>query len=223
MKITIVGGGNVGYYLVKTLAGEKHRIMLIENDRERCEQIAESFGGPRVEITNGDATDVNCLRDSKIEESDVLIAVTGRDQNNLVACQLAKGYFGVKKTISRVNNPKNIRVFERLGVDAVISSTARIAAIIEQELEWPDVNRIMAKKGTQMRMNMVTVEKGSYADGKHVSELGLPKGAILVSVIRENDAIVPNGATVINAFDEIIVLAGVESTSDVTAKFINIA
>ena len=108
MKIIIIGGGNVGYYLTKTLAAEKHRIMIVENDRARCEAIAEEMNARHAEVMQGDGTNVESLREAGIFTADVLIAVTGHDQNNLVACQLAKSYFGVRQTIARVKNPKNI-------------------------------------------------------------------------------------------------------------------
>ena len=108
MRIIIVGGGNVGYYLVKTLMAEKHHIMLIDNNRARCERVDNAFGGAYVEVTHGDGTSADCLRDAGIYHAEAFIAVTGQDQNNLVSCQLAKDYFGVKRTIARVKNPKNI-------------------------------------------------------------------------------------------------------------------
>ena len=96
-------------------------------------------------------------RDAGIYHAEALIAVTGQDQNNLVSCQLAKDYFGVKRTIARVKNPKNIRVFEQLGVDSVISSTARIAGSIDQELDWADVNALLTRQATHVRVREALV------------------------------------------------------------------
>ena len=152
MRILIVGGGNVGYYLVKTLMAEKHHIMLIDSSRARCERVDNAFGGPYVEVTHGDGTSADCLREAGVCDAEALIAVTGQDQNNLVCCQLAKDYFGVKRTIARVKNPKNIRVFEQLGVDSVISSTARIAGSIDQELDWADVNSLLTRQAAHVRV-----------------------------------------------------------------------
>ncbi len=111
MRIMIIGGGNVGYYLTKSLSVEKHHIMIVEKDSSRCERIASDLGSKRIEVTCGDGTDVECLREAGIFNTDVLIAVTGHDQNNLVACQLAKDYFGVSKQ-SPESKSENIRVFE---------------------------------------------------------------------------------------------------------------
>ncbi len=208
MRILIVGGGNVGYYLTEALLEERHHIMIIEADKARCEQIATDFDSSRVEVTHGDGTGIECLRDAGAHMMDVLIAVTGHDQNNLVACQLAKDYFGVKRTIARVKNPKNIRVFEKLGVDSVISSTARIAAAINHELDWTDVNELLKEKSFNVRIRKITVEPDSIFEGKRLMDLGLPKGMILISVLRTNQVIIPNGDTLLEAGDMLIAMGG---------------
>lgn len=206
MRIMIIGGGNVGYYLTKSLSAEKHYIMIVEEDAARCEQIAGNLGSGRIEVTHGDGTDVECLREAGIFNTDTLIAVTGHDQNNLVACQMAKDYFGVKRTIARVKNPKNIRVFEQLGVDSVISSTERIAGIINHELDWTDVNKILKDRSSNARIREIAVEQGSAYQGKRLKELGLPKGLILISVLHGNEAIIPSGDTLLEAGDSVIVM-----------------
>ena len=206
MRIIIVGGGNVGYYLVKTLMAEKHHIMLIDSNRARCERVESAFGGQYVEVTHGDGTNAECLRDAGIYHAEALIAVTGQDQNNLVSCELAKDYFGVKRTIARVKNPKNIRVFEQLGVDSVISSTARIAGSIDSELDWADVNALLTRKATHVRVREALVDNDSPYQGKRLNEIGLPKGMILVCVVRDGEAIIPDGETVLQPDDNVVIL-----------------
>lgn len=215
----IIGGGNVGYYLVKSLVAEKHKIMIVDTNLVRCERIAAEFVDKHVTVTHGDGTDVEVLREAGIHRAEALIAVTGQDQNNFVACQLAKDYFGVKRTISRVNNPKNIRVFEKLGVDSVISSSARIAGIINQELDWTDINRLLWEKVGGARIKEAVVEKGSRFDGKRLMELGLPKGTILLSVIRGSAAVIPGGDTQLHAGDMAIVMGEEPELSDTLCQF----
>lgn len=219
MKIMIVGGGNVGYYLTKTLSEEKHHLMIVEANETHCARIATELGSKRVEVTHGDGTDVDCLREAGIFDTDVFIAVTGQDQNNLVACQLAKDYFGVKQTIARVKNPKNIRVFEKLGVDSVISSTARIAGIINQELDWTDINKLFKERSSDVRIRRVTVEQGSQFEGKSLAELGLPGGMILVSVLRENEVIIPGGDTRLHGDDGVIIMGMEADIAQVSERF----
>lgn len=219
MKITIVGGGNVGYYLVKTLASEKHNIMVIEVNPILCERIARELDSKYVEVTCGDGTNIKCLKDADIFKSDVVIAVTGQDQTNFVACQFAKQYFGVKLTISRVNNPKNIKIFEKMGVDSVISSTARIASIINQELDWTEVSQIVSAKTTNIRIKEINVEEHSKVEKKSLEQIMLPKDMIVVSIIRGDDVIVPNGLTKLHADDIAIMLGKASDFEDVIKLF----
>ena len=218
MRIIIVGGGNVGYYLVKTLMAEKHHIMLIDSNRARCERIENAFGGAFVEVTHGDGTNAECLRDAGIYHAEALIAVTGQDQNNLVSCQLAKDYFGVKRTIARVKNPKNIRVFEQLGVDSVISSTARIAGSIDSELDWADVNSLLSRQATHVRVREALVSASSPYQGKKLGEIGLPKGIIVVCIVRDGEAAIPDGETRLMTDDNVVILGGESELACVLAK-----
>jgi trk system potassium uptake protein TrkA len=207
MMIVIVGGGKVGYYLAKTLAPEKHRLVLLEADAQQCAKIAGELNKLNIELICGDGTEINALQDAGIEHADILIAVTGYDQNNLVACQLARSYFGVPRTVARVNNPKNIEVFKRLGVDSVVSSTAHIANIISQEVDWAGINQMLSSKVGDVRMKDIPVGDASAAAGKLVSQLDLPAGTVLMSIIRGKEAFIPNGQTLIQAGDSVIALS----------------
>jgi trk system potassium uptake protein TrkA len=220
MYIIIVGGGKVGYYLAKTLAPEKHRIMLIEEDCQLCEKIACELIDLGVGLIHGDGTDIKYLKDAEIEKADLLIAVTGHDQNNLVACQLAKNYFGVARTIARVNNPKNINVFKHLGVDSTVSSTAHIADIIEQEVDWAGINRMLSEKVGDVRIREFTVAEMSPSVGKKVEALNIPKGTILISMVRNKEAIIPNGQTKILAGDIVIALTNEGNMPKVASYFL---
>ena len=219
MNIVIVGAGKVGYYLAKTLAPEKHRLVLLEADAAQCDKIAGELSDLGIDLLRGDGTDTRCLRDAGIEHAEILIAVTGHDQNNLVACQLAKNYFCVPRTIARVNNPKNIEVFKRLGVDSVVSSTAHIAEIIGQEVDWAGINRMLAQKVGDVRVKDIHVSQRSPAAGQIVSNLTLPKGTILISVIREKEAFIPDGQTRILAGDSVIALSHEDNMRALTDYF----
>jgi trk system potassium uptake protein len=219
VTIVIVGGGKVGYYLVKALAPEKHRLVLLEADSDHCNKIADELDRLGVELICGDGTQLNILRDADIGHADILIAVTGYDQDNLVACQLAKQYFGVPRTIARVNNPKNIEVFKRLGVDSVVSSTAHIADMISQEVDWTGVNQMLEKKVGDVRIRDLLVDKSSVANGKTLTELTLPGGTILITVIRDQAAFIPNGQTRIQEGDRVIALSREEEAQRLGAFF----
>lgn len=127
MNIILVGGGKVGYYLLKSLR-ENHQLTLIEKDKSVCEKIADEF---QEIILWGDGTSLEVLKDAGIQRADVIVAATGKDEENLIICQMAKMNFNIKKTIARVNNPKNIQVFKELGVDKTVCSTEVIANMLE--------------------------------------------------------------------------------------------
>jgi trk system potassium uptake protein TrkA len=131
MRAIVVGGGKVGYYLVKALKEKKHRVTLIEKDIKVCEKIAEELG---VDVICGDGSDVEILNDANIVNAEVVAAVTGKDEENLVICQMAKVDFNITRTIARINNPKNTAIFNALGVDKTVCSTQVICNLIEEEL-----------------------------------------------------------------------------------------
>ncbi|NLD47490.1 MAG: TrkA family potassium uptake protein, partial [Clostridiaceae bacterium] len=147
MYIVIAGGGKIGYYLTKTLLPYKHKIAVIEPQEELCRKLANEL---RIPIINGDGTNIDTLSEVELEKADTFIAVTGKDEDNLIACQLAKRNFGVKRTISRVNNPKNIEVFQKFGVDIVLSSTSIIADLIEQEIDYSGIKTLMRLKSGKL-------------------------------------------------------------------------
>lgn len=131
MDIIIIGGGKVGYYLLKSLH-KKHEVVLIEKNRAVCEKIAQEFNDL---ILWGDGTSLDVLKDASIENANVVVAATGKDEENIIICQIAKENFKISRTIARVNNPKNIKIFEQLGVDKTVCSTEVIANMIEMTFE----------------------------------------------------------------------------------------
>jgi len=219
MYIMIIGGGKLGYYLAKTLAPERHKILLIEEDYNMCMKVVNELSELGVKVIHGDGTDIDYLRDADIKKADIFIAVTGDDENNLVACQIAKQFFSVPRTIARVNNPKNINVFKQLGVDSVVSSTALIADIIELEVDYACINNLLSLNVGNIRIKEIDVMPHSQAVGRKIANLSLPEGSIIISVIRGQNVIVPDGQTVLNAPDHVIVLANADKFDRLTAVF----
>lgn len=203
MNIVIIGGGKLGYYLVKTLLPYKHRITIIEKTTEFSRKIASELD---VEVVQGDGTDISLLEELEVGKADVFIAVTGKDQDNLIACQLAKRNFNVKRTIARVNNPKNISVFETLGVDMAVSSTSLIAEMIEKEIDYAGVKTLIKLKKGNLVLTEIVVSRKSPACNKKVMDMDLPPEVVLISVIRNETTYVPNGHTVLRENDTIFLI-----------------
>ncbi|NJD02382.1 MAG: TrkA family potassium uptake protein [Ruminiclostridium sp.] len=217
MYIIIVGGGKVGYYLAKTLLAYKHKVIVIEPVREMCEKVANELNIP---VCNGDGTTIDILTEMDASRADILIAVTGRDEDNLIACQLAKRNFGVKRTIARVNNPKNIQVFEKLGVDIAVSSTSIIADLIEQEVDYSGMKTLIKLKDGKIVLSEIIISPGSQVCDKSLKDLSIPRDCILVSVIRDEEVIIPNGFTVLKAGDFIVTVSSQEDQNELKNYFI---
>ncbi|MGE5552197.1 MAG: potassium channel family protein [Bacteroidota bacterium] len=205
MRIVLVGAGKVGYYLVKTLMDRGHRLSLVEKDANRCRLIAEETG---ILAVNGDGTDLAVLVDAGADAADVVAAVTGMDEVNLVVCQLAKSRLGVKKAVARVSNPKNREVLHRLGVDIAVSGTALIADAIEEEILYHDIRTLLKMRGNHFSLVELAVHADSTAAGRLVRDLAesLPRGCVFVSILRGEDVILPRGGTALNAGDTIMAL-----------------
>jgi len=205
MKIIVVGGGKVGYYLLKTLLGKGYQVSLIEKDGNICLRTAEEFD---CMVINGDGTNIYDLADAGTDTADVVAAVTGSDEENLVVCQMAKRRFGVPRTIARINNPKNESVFRELGVDIAISSTSIIARYIEQEVSKSAIKTLLSFGRGDAVIVEADLQEDSPAVDKTIQQTAqlLPDDSLIVSVIRGDKLIVPHGNTVLDAGDAVIAL-----------------
>lgn len=217
MNIIIVGGGKIGYYLTKTLLSYKHKVVVIEPLKEVCEKLANQLNIP---VCVGDGTNIDNLDEVNASTADILIAVTGRDEDNLIACQLAKSNFGIRRTIARVNNPKNIQVFEMLGVDIAVSSTSIIADLIEQEVDYSGVKTLTKLKNNKIVLSEIQISESSPVCNKSLKDIDLPKDCILVSVIRDEEVIIPNGSTILQQNDYVIAVSSGEDQERLRNYFI---
>lgn len=213
MKIIVVGGGKVGYYLTKTLLSKGHQVSLIEKEESHCQRIAEEFD---ILTINGDGTSFNYLADAGADDAEVVAAVSGSDEENLVVCQMAKRKFAVPRTIARINNPKNERIFHELGVDIAISSTALIAQAIEREVVKGAIKILLNFDKSDMEIVEVNLGADAPAVNKSVRELArhLPKDALLVTIIRGENSIIPKGDTILAAGDAVIALTTVKKQDE---------
>lgn len=217
MNVVVAGGGKVGYYLASALC-RTNRVSVIEQSPPRAEFIAETL--PDVLVVLGDASNLSVLRDAGLADADVIAAVTGRDEDNLVVCQLAKWYFDVRRTVARVSNPKNAEVFPKLGIDTTVSGTTLITHFVEQELSSSDLHLLMEFRRGNMELVEFRLNGDSPAAGKTVAELPLPADVVLVAILREDGLVVPRGDTLIQHGDSVIALTrsdGVEALSALLA------
>lgn len=203
MKIVVVGGGKVGFYLAKTLIEHGHETSVLEMDKELCAELANSLDIP---IIHADGTKIEGLLSADIESADALIGVTGKDESNLIACQLAKKLFKVPKTIAKVNNPKNAAAMKELGVDITISSTANIVFMLEREVDTAAIKHLVALNGGESSINEIQLPEQYKLHGKTLMELKLPEQSVIISITRNGRLIIPRGNTEIHSGDKILAL-----------------
>ncbi len=203
MRVCIVGGGKIGYYLAKTLMEHGHTPVLIEKNDATCRADANSLD---ITVIHGDGSKPDVLENAGLSDCAALVAVTGRDESNLTACQLAKSIFAVKRTVARVNNPKNAKVLKELGVDTVVSSTDNLARLIEREVETSAIRQVLSLAGGSAALTEVVVPSSFPYDGHTLAQLPTPRNVSVVSVTRGNDFIIPNGTTEIHKGDKVLVL-----------------
>lgn len=208
MYVIIVGGGKVGYYLAKELLAEMHEVLVIEQDAAKCERIAEELGDV---VLRGDGCEAATMEIAGFGRADMVIAVTGDDEDNLVSCQAAKAKFNVPRTIARLNNPKNREIFRILGIDITVSATAAILAQIEQELPThPVIPLLHLDRGLELVGVKVPPEAGVV--GKRVGELLLPHQSLIPLIVsHDGTPRIPSQDTVIQAEDEIVVVTQTEN------------
>ena len=211
MYIIVAGGGKVGYYLTKTLLSEGYEVLLIEKNSEKVEIFQERFGAVLVE---GDAAEAGVLASAGAGRADVVIAVTGEDEDNLVICQIAKKKFQVGRTIARVNNPKNEQLFRMLGIDVTVSQTNYIMHLIEQSIPERSFTHLLSLRHAGLAMIDARIGVGSAVANKAIDDIAFPDDCIVAAVARGSNVFVPQGSTVLLPGDEVIALAVREQEDD---------
>lgn len=209
MYIIVVGGGRLGYNLLKALLNEGHEVLLLEKDARVCRTIIEEMGSV---CYRGDGCEAATLAEVGTGRADMLVAVTGDDEDNLVACQVAKHKHNVPRTIARIRNPQNAFLFKKLGVDVTVSATDLIMEAIEREVPTHPVTELMSIEEKGLVLVDVKISAESATVGKMVRDLSLPKESKLALIIPgEGSAHVPAANTVLHAGDQIIAVTDPES------------
>jgi len=209
MYIIVVGGGRVGYYLIKALLEEGHEVLLIDKSALVCRVINDELGGV---CTQGDGCEAATLAEIGTARADMFVAVTGDDEDNLVACQVAKHKFNVPRTISRVRNPQNEALFKELGVDVTVSATSLILEAIEAEVPTHPLTHLLTLRDKGLTLVDVRVPPESKAVGKAINKLELPSGSVVILIIQKaRRPIVPAPDTVIQAEDQVVAVTAPES------------
>jgi len=214
MYIIIIGGGEVGYYLSKALLNKGHEVLVVERDLSRRELICDELGSVCV---RGDGCEVATLENVGTSRADIFIAVTGDDEDNLIACQVAKYKFEVPRTIARITNPKNEALFKKLGVDVTVSSTSIILEYIEHEVPTYSITHLLTLRDKGLGIVEIKIPPESGVAGKQVKELPLPPRSRLALIIRKGQKpLVPKPGTTLQGGDQIIAVTTPETEEELS-------
>ena len=217
MYVLIVGGGKVGANLTRELLGAGHEVTLIEGDRQlylRLEQELEHA------VQYGDGTELWVLERARIQRADLVVAVTGDDEDNILIGQVAKEKYRCGRIIARCNNPRNLQHFQLLGVLPAVSATDLILNLIEHEVPGHRLVHLLDLPDEQLEIIEVEVQAGAPAEGQRVADVSLPEGSLVISVLRKGGGgFVPKGDTIVAAGDEVLVVLDPGLEEAITAQF----
>jgi trk system potassium uptake protein TrkA len=216
MYAVIVGGGKVGLNLTRELLEKGHEVTLIEQRRDRYLAMEDEL---EHVVQYGDGTELWVLERAGLQRADLVVAVTGDDEDNILICQIAREKYLVERIISRVNNPRNRQYFELLGIRPVVSATDLILRLIEHEVPQYGLVHLLDLPGERLEIIEMDVAEGSPAAGKNVQDLEMPEGSLVISVLREGSGFVPRGDTVIEPGDEVLLCLDPGLEEQVTPLF----
>jgi trk system potassium uptake protein len=209
MYIIVIGGGKVGYHLTKALLAEGHEVLIIERDRSRLEYICSELGSICL---LGDGCEASIQAEAGTARADMLIAVTGDDEDNLVSCQVAKHKFKVPRTIARSSNPKNETLFRMMGIDFTVSSTNVIMENIQQEVPTHILTHLLTMHDRGVELVEIKIPADSTSVGQRIKDISLPSGSVLTLIIRRGQKpVMASPEIVIQTGDQIIALTPMDT------------
>ena len=204
MYVLVAGGGKVGANLTRSLILMGHETTLIEQRRDRFEQLEEEF---EHQVQLGDATELFVLERAGIgRPPDIMVAATGDDEDNIIICQLAREKYGVGKVIARVNDPRNQAHFDLLGISPTVCATSSLLALVEHEVPEHDLIHLLELRKENLEIVEEQIDKGSPCAGKPVSRLLLPEGSQLISITRNGHSEIAVGSTELQPGDQVLAI-----------------
>ena len=216
MYVMVVGAGKVGLNLARELIDKGNELTIIENSARRYATVEEEL---EHRAQYGDGSELWVLERGGIERADMVIAVTGDDEDNILICQVAREKYGVERVISRCNNPRNLQHFELLGVKPAVSATDLILRLIEHEVPRYGLLHLLDLPQERLEIIEVEVAPGSPADGTQVRDLGIPEGSLVISILRDGTGFVPLADSVVAAGDEVLLVLDTGLEDQVTQRF----
>ncbi len=204
MRIILIGGGKIVYFLARQFIGEGYHVTIINRDPQDARELAQRT---RATVVLGEGSSPERLGEAGAMRADVVLALTEHDQDNLIACQLAKRLYGVRRTLALVNDPDNEDLFQKLGVGVAFSATRVIASLIEQQTNFDDITRLMPIANGRVNVTDLHLHPGAPSIGKTLQEIPLSEGSLVACIVRNEEVLVPRGATRLQAEDHLILIS----------------
>ena len=216
MYVIVVGAGKVGLNLARELIDKGNELTIVENSARRYATVEEEL---EHRAQYGDGSELWVLERAGIERAEMVIAVTGDDEDNILICQVAREKYGVERVIARCNNPRNLQHFELLGVKPAVSATDLILRLIEHEVPRYGLLHLLDLPQERLEIIEVEVGQGSPADGTAVRDLGIPEGSLVISILRDGTGFVPLADSTVAAGDEVLLVLDTGLEDQVTERF----
>lgn len=216
MYVIIAGAGKVGWNLARELISKDVEVTLIESNHDRFRVVEEEL---EHAVQYGDASELWVLERAGIQRADLVVTVTGDDEDNMLISQVAKEKYGCQRIVARVNNPRNLSTFKLLGVQPVVSATDLILRLIEHEVPEYGLVHLLALDEEHLEIIEFEVPPTAEIAGKRVQDLDLPDGSLVISIIRGNSGFVPKADTMIEAGDTVMLILDPGLESEITLLF----
>lgn len=204
MRVIVVGGGKLALFLARDFAGKGYHVTIVNPDGAEATALARRL---KATVLQGDGSDPSVLDEAGARRADAVIALTANDEDNLAVCQIARRMFQVPRTVALVNDPENEEVFRQMGVSVAFSATQIIARILEERAGFEEITSLIPVAEGRITISEVFLRPDAPAAGKALQELRLPEGALIGGIVREGQAIVPRGGTILQGGDRLILIA----------------
>jgi trk system potassium uptake protein TrkA len=204
MKLIIVGGEKLVYFLSRVFISKGYRVTIVNKDPEESSRLARRLNAT---VVSGDGSNPQILEEAGASSADALLAATPHDHDNLLICQLGIRRFQIPRTLALVNDPDNEEIFLNLGITSVFSTTRILASLIEQKTVYEDITNLIPIEEGKINVTEVILEETSPAINKNLKEIGLPENSLIASIIRKGQPLIPGGSTVLLGGDRLIVIS----------------
>lgn len=208
MRIILIGGSKLAYFLAKQFASKNYHTTIINGDRTEATTLSRTL---KATVIHGEGSDPATLAQAGAYQADAILSLTAQDEDNLIACQIAQKEYGVPRAIALVNDPENQSIFEQLGISVAFSATQIIASLIEQQTGTEEIKNLLPVAEGKVNVTEIALQSDNPVVGKTIDEIGLPSGTLIACILRQNQVIVPNGNHSLQAQDRLVVIGQPEN------------